>query len=67
MSGKVRPKLRYAHQGGNSPVSIVIHGNALDRIGDDYRRYLARALTRQLGMEGAAPKLLFRQAENPYA
>ncbi len=67
ISGKVRPKLRYAHQGGNNPVSIVIHGNALDRIGDDYRRYLARALTRQLGMEGAAPKLLFRQAENPYA
>ena len=29
--GNRRPKLRYAHQGGQNPPVIVIHGNALDR------------------------------------
>ncbi|MGB4344966.1 MAG: ribosome biogenesis GTPase Der, partial [Burkholderiaceae bacterium] len=30
--GSIRPKLRYAHQGGQNPPVIVIHGNALDAI-----------------------------------
>ena len=29
-AGLMRPKLRYAHQGGRNPPRIVIHGNALD-------------------------------------
>src|SRR5690606_19994634 len=28
-SGTVRPKLRYAHQGGSNPPLVVIHGSAL--------------------------------------
>ena len=31
-TGLVRPKLRYAHQGGVNPPRIIIHGNALDRV-----------------------------------
>ncbi|MES9237937.1 GTP-binding protein, partial [Cutibacterium acnes] len=27
--GSIRPKLRYAHQGGQNPPVVVIHGNAL--------------------------------------
>jgi predicted GTPase len=27
-SGRFRPKLRYAHQGGMNPPLVVIHGNA---------------------------------------
>ena len=38
--GMVRPKLRYAHQGGMNPPLIVIHGNALEHVPDAYRRYL---------------------------
>ncbi|MDO8414022.1 MAG: ribosome biogenesis GTPase Der, partial [Gallionellaceae bacterium] len=33
-----RPKMRYAHQGGSNPPLIVIHGSALDKIPDSYRR-----------------------------
>jgi GTPase len=40
--GLVRPKLRYAHQGGHNPPRIIIHGSALDRVPDTYRRYLER-------------------------
>ena len=39
-SGLVRPKLRYAHQGGINPPRIIIHGNALDRVPESYKRYL---------------------------
>ena len=40
--GIFRPKLRYAHQGGQNPPLIVIHGNALEGVPDSYRRYLSR-------------------------
>jgi len=36
-TGLVRPKLRYAHQGGINPPRIIIHGNALDRVPDSYK------------------------------
>jgi GTP-binding protein len=39
-AGVVRPKLRYAHQGGVNPPRIVIHGNALEHLPDSHRRYL---------------------------
>ncbi|WP_201525117.1 ribosome biogenesis GTPase Der, partial [Bordetella pseudohinzii] len=38
--GIFRPKMRYAHQGGQNPPLIVVHGSALDAIPDSYRRYL---------------------------
>ncbi|HEY1290272.1 MAG TPA: ribosome biogenesis GTPase Der, partial [Burkholderiales bacterium] len=51
-SGLVRPKLRYAHQGGVNPPRIVIHGNALDRVPDSYKRYLEGYFRRQFELVG---------------
>ena len=31
-AGLVRPKMRYAHQGGMNPPVIVVHGNSLHAI-----------------------------------
>jgi GTPase len=53
-SGLVRPKPRYAHQGGVNPPRIVIHGNALDRVPDSYRRYLEGYFRRQFKLVGKA-------------
>jgi len=39
-TGLIRPKLRYAHQGGVNPPRIIIHGNSLDALPESYRRYL---------------------------
>src|SRR5574343_1027241 len=39
-AGAFPPKLRYAHQGGQNPPIIVIHGNALEHVTDAYKRYL---------------------------
>ncbi len=66
MSGGVRPKLRFAHQGGRSPLRIIIHGGGVTRIGDDYRRYLSAALARELSLSGAPLHIDFRAEENPY-
>lgn len=66
MSGGVRPKLRYIHQGGQSPLRVIIHGGGVARIAEEYRRYLSSALARRLSVEGAPLLVDFRAEENPY-
>ncbi|MGI9337148.1 MAG: ribosome biogenesis GTPase Der [Gammaproteobacteria bacterium] len=57
-AGGGRPKLRYAHQGGR--FCIVVHGGGTEKIGDDYRRYLAAAFCRELSLRGAPMKIILR-------
>jgi GTP-binding protein len=66
-SGLIRPKLRYAHQGGVNPPRIVIHGNALDRVPDSYRRYLEGYFRRQFNLVGTPMAIELRTGRNPYA
>jgi GTPase len=65
--GYRRPKLRYAHQGGVNPPLIVIHGNSLEDISDDYRRYLERTFMEAFRLRGTPVRVVFRQGSNPYA
>jgi GTP-binding protein len=64
--GLVRPKLRYAHQGGTNPPTVVVHGNALNRVSANYRRYLERFLRRAFELQGTPLRVEFRQGNNPY-
>ena len=66
-AGQVRPKLRYAHQGGMNPPIIVIHGNALDRVPDSYRRYLESTFRTAFGLAGTPLRVEFRTGSNPFA
>ncbi len=66
-SGFVRPKPRYAHQGGSNPPIIVIHGNALDRLPDTYKRYLQRVFTKAFDLEGTPVRIELKTGHNPYA
>jgi GTP-binding protein len=66
-AGIVRPKLRYAHQGGSNPPLIVIHGNALERLPESYRRYLENSFRREFQLEGTPLRVVFRAGTNPYA
>jgi GTP-binding protein len=65
--GIFRPKLRYAHQGGNNPPVIVIHGNALEHVPDSYRRYLERIFIEAFKLKGTPLRVEFRTTRNPYA
>ena len=66
-SGIFRPKLRYAHQGGRNPPLIVIHGNALDKVPDSYRRYLENVFREVFKLQGTPLRIQFNVTENPYA
>jgi GTP-binding protein len=61
-----RIKLRYAHQGGQSPPVIVIHGNQTERLPDSYKRYLGNYFRAALRLAGTPVRLEFRTSENPY-
>lgn len=61
-----RIKLRYAHQGGKNPPTIVIHGNQTAAVPNAYRRYLIRTFRTVLGLEGTPIRIDFRTGENPY-
>jgi GTP-binding protein len=66
-AGMFRPKLRYAHQGGSNPPTIVIHGNQLDQLPESYRRYLERVFADTFELRGTPVRLQFRTGHNPYA
>ena len=61
-----RIKLRYAHQGGQNPPIIVIHGNQTSRLPQTYRRYLGNYYRKALRLVGTPIRLEFRTGENPY-
>ncbi len=65
--GPIRPKLRYAHQGGQNPPVVVIHGNALDAVPETYRRYLESWFREAFALEGTPLRVEFRSSTNPYA
>jgi GTP-binding protein len=65
--GMVRPKMRYAHQGGSNPPLVVIHGNAIDRLSDTYLRYLERHFIDVFELKGTPLRLEMRVGHNPYA
>jgi len=67
LSGRFRPKLRYAHQGGVNPPRIIIHGNSLDRLPDSYKRYLENYFREAFKLAGTPMRIEFRTGRNPYA
>ncbi|HEY6511736.1 MAG TPA: ribosome biogenesis GTPase Der [Burkholderiaceae bacterium] len=65
-AGAVRPKLRYAHQGGMNPPIVVIHGNALDHVTDAYKRYLEGRIRTHFGLVGTPLRIEMRSSRNPF-
>lgn len=66
-AGMVRPKMRYAHQGGSNPPRIIVHGTALEHVSDNYRRYLERFFRDAFKLIGTPLKVEFKTGRNPYA
>jgi GTP-binding protein len=66
-AGTVRPKLRYAHQGGQNPPVIVIHGTALDKVTDAYKRYLEGRFREVFDLTGTPMRIELRTGRNPFA
>lgn len=64
--GSIRPKMRYAHQGGQNPPIVVIHGNALDAIDDNYKRYLEKHFRETFSLIGTPLRIELRSGKNPF-
>jgi GTPase len=65
-AGAIRPKLRYAHQGGMNPPIVVIHGNALDHVTDAYKRYLEGRIRAHFKLVGTPLRIEMRSSRNPF-
>lgn len=61
-----RIKLRYAHQGGQNPPLIVIHGSRTEHVPAPYQRYLAHTFREALDLWGTPVRIIFKSGENPY-
>ncbi len=66
-AGLVRPKMRYAHQGGVNPPLIIVHGTALHSVPDAYRRYLEHFFSDAFKLQGTPLRIQFKVGANPYA
>lgn len=67
VSKGIRPRLRYAHQGGSNPPIVVVHGNHVEGIKDSYRRYLEATFREAFQLAGTPLRVQFNQGKNPYA
>lgn len=67
ISKGIRPKLRYAHQGGSNPPIIVVHGNHVDGVKQSYVRFLEGVFRKAFELSGTPLRVQFKQGENPYA
>jgi len=64
--GSTRPKMRYAHQGGQNPPIIVIHGNALDGVTEPYKRYLEKHFRDTFDLIGTPLRIELKSGKNPF-
>jgi len=60
-------KLRYAHQGGQNPPKIIVHGNQTEAVPVAYRRYLGNYFRKALKLEGTPIHIEFKRSKNPFA
>ncbi|MDE2075953.1 MAG: ribosome biogenesis GTPase Der [Burkholderiales bacterium] len=66
-AGAFRPKLRYAHQGGQNPPVIVIHGNSLEHVTSAYKRYLEGRFREHFKLNGTPLRIEMKSSQNPFS
>ena len=59
-------KLRFAHPGGESPPTIIVHGTRLRTLQDSYKRYLENFFRKRFKLVGTPVRFVFKEGENPY-
>ncbi len=66
IAGKIRPKMRYCHQGGTNPPVVIVHGNALEKVPDSYWRYLEHHFMKMFNLQGTPLRVQFKKNVNPF-
>jgi GTPase len=65
-AGTFRPKLRYAHQGGQNPPRVIVHGNSLEHVTDVYKRYLEGRIREHFKLVGTPLRVEMKTSRNPF-
>ncbi len=65
-AGAFRPKLRYAHQGGQNPPVIVVHGNSLEHVSEAYKRFLEGRFREHFKLTGTPLRIEMKSSQNPF-
>ncbi len=63
----IRPKLRYAHQGGVNPPIVIVHGSHIKDVKDSYKRFLEGVFRKTFQLVGTPLRVQFKQGGNPFA
>jgi GTPase len=61
-----RVKLRYAHCGGQHPLTVVIHGKQTKDLPQSYQQYLKKFMMKALNISGTRLRLILKSDTNPY-
>ncbi|MEO1573694.1 MAG: ribosome biogenesis GTPase Der [Pseudomonadota bacterium] len=61
-----RPRLRYAHQGGRNPPTVVVHGTGADKVPEAWRRYFVGRVRKHFKLVGAPVRLQLKSGKNPF-
>lgn len=64
--GIFRPRMRYAHQGGQNPPIVIVHGSGLDGVSASYKRYLEGKVREAFDLEGTPLRVELKSSHNPY-
>lgn len=67
ISKGIRPKLRYAHQGGSNPPVVVVHGNHIEGVKEAYTRYLSKTFRKTFQLSGTPLRIQYNKGNNPFA
>ena len=59
-------KLKFAHPGGESPPTIIIHGTRLKSLSATYQRYLENFFRKRFKLVGTPIRFVFKEGDNPY-
>lgn len=65
-AGLVRPKMKYAHQGGMNPPVVVVHGSALEHVPASYWRYLEHTFLKMFKLQGTPLRVQYKKGSNPF-
>jgi GTP-binding protein len=59
-------KLRFAHPGGESPPTFIVHGTRLKTLSATYQRYLENFFRKRFKLVGTPIRFVFKEGDNPY-
>ncbi|MCL6618904.1 MAG: ribosome biogenesis GTPase Der [Thermomonas hydrothermalis] len=59
-------KLRFAHPGGSSPPTFVVHGTRLRTLSQSYQRYLENFFRKRFKLVGTPIRFVFKEGSNPF-